>query len=161
MSNGNGGGIPWPVWAIVTLGAALITAYAAFVGGDVGDNGSEVVNPSGGGGGNGYEDVEPEGAQITIEVRPSTDPSTEIETKVQIDDQHIGTLYSYQGPHQVDTDQFSEGEHTYSLELTGYASNGQVAWVITGAGTISVDDGERFRVLYDESNNSAYLSPMS
>ena len=37
MSNGNGGGIPWPVWALVTLGAALITAYAALAGGGGGD----------------------------------------------------------------------------------------------------------------------------
>jgi hypothetical protein len=150
MADGDGGGVPWPVWVVVTLGVALIGAYATIAASGRIDGGS--------GDDNGAGPVGPDSATFTVSV-PASDAQADI--TVAIEGTEIGRIYPHQEPHEISTSQFAEGDHTYYLQAIQYAPDGSSSRTLTGSGTISVEDGKEFQVFTNLNEGTLYLQPMT
>jgi hypothetical protein len=144
------------IGAIATIVAAVITFSGD--GGDSNYTGRGGSNDfDGGGGGN---PVSTQDAEFTVDIRASPfQVQGGADVKVSIDSEIVGTIFTYQEPYALRVSEFAEGEHTYDLEITAYDTAGNVAWIKHGSGEISVQDGDSFRVLYDSSTDTVYLSP--
>jgi hypothetical protein len=139
------------IGAIAVIGAAVIALS--------GGGGSSSPGGSGGGGGdNGSEPVDSQQAEITVSVPPS---NSRADITVTIEGEEVGMIYTHQEPHEISTSQFTEGEHSYSLQAIQYSPDGYSSRTLTGSGTISVEDGKEFQVFTDLNDGTLYLQPMS
>jgi hypothetical protein len=160
------GGSPRTGTIAAAIIGAIATIVAAVIGLSAGGGGSNYNGSGGGGGGNDFDGggggtpVSTHNAEFTVSVRPSpfwVQGGGDI--KVSIDSEMVGTIFTYQQPYELRITKFAEGEHTYNLEITAYDTAGNVAWIKHGSDTISVQDGDSFQVLYDNSTDTVYLSP--